>query len=98
MVMKDCRAALSVAGHSPDRRDLRGRRTALNAAQLDFINLVINDLTATGVMDPGRLYESPFNAIAPHGPEVLFPSADVGRLCVILAVVKRNAMPATEAV
>ncbi|SCE97728.1 DEAD/DEAH box helicase family protein [Micromonospora chokoriensis] len=74
---------------------LTGR--ALNAAQLDFINLIINDLTANGVMDPGRLYESPFNAIAPHGPEVLFPSADVDRLCAILAVVKRNAMPATEA-
>ncbi|TDC75675.1 DUF4145 domain-containing protein [Micromonospora sp. KC606] len=74
---------------------LTGR--TLNAAQLDFINLIINDLTANGVMEPGRLYESPFNSLAPHGPEVLFPSADVDRLCAILAVVKRNATPAGAA-
>ncbi|MGI5180571.1 DEAD/DEAH box helicase family protein [Dactylosporangium sp. CA-152071] len=73
---------------------LTGR--TLNAAQLDFVNLIIHDLTANGVMEPGRLYESPFNTIAPHGPEVLFPSADVDRLCAILAVVKRNAVPTSE--
>lgn len=39
---------------------------ARSANQLEFINLVVDHLTAHGVMDPAQLYESPFTDIA-HG-------------------------------
>ncbi|MGC4853227.1 type I restriction-modification enzyme R subunit C-terminal domain-containing protein [Micromonospora sp. DT4] len=60
----------------------------LNGAQLDFINLIINDLTMNGVMEPGRLYESPFNGVAPRGPEVLFSNDDADRMVSILRSIK----------
>ncbi|WP_433551751.1 DEAD/DEAH box helicase family protein [Micromonospora zamorensis] len=69
---------------------------ALNAAQLDFINLIVNDLTMNGVMEPRRLYESPFNGVAPSGPEALFSTADADRMASILSSIKRNAIPVSE--
>ncbi|MFI6238976.1 DEAD/DEAH box helicase family protein [Micromonospora sp. NPDC050795] len=69
---------------------------ALNAAQLDFINLIVNDLTVNGVMEPGRLYESPFNGVAPRGPEALFSNPDADRLVSILRSIKNNAKPVSE--
>ena len=46
--------------------------TALTAAQLDFVNMIVQHLTRNGVMEVGQLYESPFNSLAPAGPEQLF--------------------------
>lgn len=68
----------------------------LNAAQLDFINLIVNDLTMNGVMEPGRLYESPFNGVAPRGPEALFSNDDADRMVSILRSIKNNASTASE--
>ena len=48
--------------------------------QIEFINLIIDYLTEHGVVEPKRVYESPFIAVAPEGPEGLFGSADVTRL------------------
>ena len=48
--------------------------------QIEFINLIINYLTDHGVVEPGRVYDSPFTAVAPEGPESLFGSADVTRI------------------
>ncbi|MEU8328243.1 DEAD/DEAH box helicase family protein [Micromonospora sp. NPDC048839] len=68
----------------------------LNGAQLDFINLIINDLTMNGVMEPARLYESPFNGLAPRGPEALFSNDDADRMVSILRSIKHNAISASE--
>ncbi|MEN3613864.1 DEAD/DEAH box helicase family protein [Plantactinospora sp. ZYX-F-223] len=73
---------------------LTGR--TLNAAQLDFVNLMIGDLTANGVMKPEHLYESPFTGVAPRGPETLFASEDVDRIITILDSVRARATPTTE--
>jgi type I restriction enzyme, R subunit len=44
----------------------------LTAQQIRFIEMVIDQLTARGVMDPTALYEPPFSDLHAGGPEELF--------------------------
>jgi type I restriction enzyme, R subunit len=53
----------------------RLRGTTFNANQIEFLNLIIEHLTRHGVLPPWQLYESPFNEIAPRGPDVIFPGS-----------------------
>lgn len=66
---------------------------SLTASQLDFVNLVVAELTAHGAMDPGLLYESPFTGLAPQGPESLFDEADIDALVAVLHAVRASAAP-----
>jgi type I restriction enzyme R subunit len=43
--------------------------TTPGANQIDLLKLVVAHLTEHGVMDPGRLYESPFADLTPRGPD-----------------------------
>lgn len=52
--------------------------------QLEFIDLIVGELTANGVVEARRLSESPFLDICPQGPEELFPEAKVERIFQIL--------------
>jgi type I restriction enzyme, R subunit len=61
---------------------LEGR--TLTAAQLEFVALVIDHLTARGVMDPKLLYESPFTDFDSKGVDGIFDHADVVRLVQVL--------------
>jgi type I restriction enzyme R subunit len=61
---------------------LDGRR--LTADQLEFLDLIIDHLTARGVMDPKLLYEVPFTDFDRNGVEGVFEHADVVRLVQIL--------------
>jgi type I restriction enzyme, R subunit len=56
----------------------------LTADQLDFLNLVIDHLTARGVMDPKLLYEAPFTDFNTNGVEGMFEHSDVVQLVQIL--------------
>jgi type I restriction enzyme R subunit len=67
---------------------------ALSANQLEFINLVVNHLTAHGVMKPSQLYESPFTDITPRGPDDLFEPAQMEELMRSLEAVRTSAMAA----
>jgi type I restriction enzyme R subunit len=48
--------------------------------QIQFVNLIIDELTDRGVVEPRRVYESPYDGLAPEGPEAIFVEADVERL------------------
>ncbi|SHV58161.1 DEAD/DEAH box helicase family protein [Mycolicibacterium phocaicum] len=63
------------------------------AEQIRFINLIVTELTATGVVEVSRLYDSPYTDKAPTGPEEVFPEADVDNIVSILNTVRANAAP-----
>ena len=56
----------------------------LSADQLEFLDLIIDHLTARGVMDPKLLYEAPFTDFDRNGVEGVFQKSDVVRLVQIL--------------
>ncbi len=45
---------------------------SLTTPQIRFIEMVIDQLTARGVMEPSALYEAPFSDVHAGGPEALF--------------------------
>ncbi len=61
------------------------------ASQIHFINMIIDELAANGVVNPERLYESPYTDHAPTGPEYMYPPGDVDVIVNILGTVKANA-------
>jgi type I restriction enzyme R subunit len=56
----------------------------LTADQVEFLDLIIDHLTARGVMDPRLLYETPFTDFNTNGVEGMFEHADVVHLVQIL--------------
>ncbi|MGH3968611.1 MAG: type I restriction-modification enzyme R subunit C-terminal domain-containing protein, partial [Mycobacterium sp.] len=65
--------------------------TKFTADQIRFVNLIVTELTANGVVEPARLYESPYIDHAPTGPDTVFPETDVDNIVEILRTVKANA-------
>jgi len=63
-----------------------------SASQIEFVNLIVNQLTEQGVMSARLLYESPFTDIAPTGPDGLFDGAQVERLLAALHEVETAAL------
>jgi type I restriction enzyme, R subunit len=73
----DRRAAMQAFAEFLDNRKL-------TADQVEFLNLVIDHLTARGVLDPKLLYETPFTDFDAKGVEGVFERSDVVRLVEIL--------------
>ncbi|MDW4572116.1 DEAD/DEAH box helicase family protein [Microbacterium sp. M3] len=42
-----------------------------------FVDLVVQQLTIAGYLDPRRLYEDPFDGVAPEGPDEIFSDAQI---------------------
>ena len=72
-------------------RYLDGARFSVD--QVRFVNLIVDELTANGVMEPKRLFESPYTDHAPTGPDFFFRDADVDVVVDILNDIRRNAAP-----
>ncbi len=68
------------------------QNTTYSASQLDFLNLIVEHLTANGTMEAARLYESPFTDRAPTGPDYLFSERDIDGIVVILDEIKGRAV------
>lgn len=64
---------------------------ALTANQIEFIDLVIDHLTERGVLDPRRLYESPFTDLDDQGVSGIFELGDVKELVKVINDVKARA-------
>ncbi|XSS47531.1 DEAD/DEAH box helicase family protein [Propionibacteriaceae bacterium Y2011] len=71
--------------------------TKFSADQVRFVNLIIDELTKNGVMEPARLFESPYTDHAPTGPDYFFADADVGVIVDTLQHIKRTAVPSDVA-
>jgi type I restriction enzyme R subunit len=63
----------------------------LTANQIEFIDLVIDHLTERGVLDPRRLYESPFTDLDDQGVNGIFELGDVKELVKVINDVKARA-------
>jgi type I restriction enzyme R subunit len=68
---------------------LVGRK--LTANQLEFVNMLIEHLTARGTIEPELLYASPFTDVDPTGVSGVFSDVDARRIVAILETVWNNA-------
>lgn len=66
--------------------------TTATPNQIEFINLVVQELTQTGVMEPGRLFESPFTDVNAQGPLGVFSPAKVTQLVGVLTQIRARAV------
>jgi type I restriction enzyme R subunit len=67
--------------------------TQFNANQIHFVNLIVDELTTNGVVEPARLYEPPYTDLTARGPEALFSEQQVNNIVSILDAVRANAAP-----
>jgi len=65
--------------------------TSVTANQIEFINLVVDYLTENGVMEPDRLYESPFTDIHSQGVVGVFSSEKADQLRDVLIEIRQRA-------
>jgi type I restriction enzyme, R subunit len=61
-----------------------------NAKQIHYVGLVVQELTANGVVDAHRFYDPPYTDIAPSGPEHLFTEGEVIELIGVLNQVRKT--------
>lgn len=64
---------------------------AMTASQIEFVSMVVDHLTDHGVMDAGRLYESPYTDINPLGVDGVFTTEETDELLAVLDEVRRRA-------
>nr|MDQ3326653.1 restriction endonuclease subunit R [Actinomycetota bacterium] len=86
LVGLDRGAASEAFGHYLDGSEF-------SVEQVRFVSLIVEELTANGVLEPGRLFESPYTDHAPTGPDFVFPDSDVDVIVQILHDVKAHAVP-----
>jgi type I restriction enzyme R subunit len=59
--------------------------------QIQFVTLIIDELTERGVVEAARVYESPYDSVAPQGPEAIFTEADLDRIFATIDDFRRRA-------
>ncbi|SPA10657.1 Type III restriction protein res subunit [Cupriavidus taiwanensis] len=66
--------------------------TTASPNQIEFINLIVEELTQTGSVEPRRLFESPFTDVNAQGPLGVFPSAQVSQIVQVLEDIRHRAV------
>ncbi len=64
------------------------------SAQIRFVNEIIDYLAHNGTITVDALYVSPFNSIAPGGPEDLFVEVDIDAMITMMHSINATALPA----
>ena len=59
--------------------------------QMEFIELVAQELTLTRMMEADRLFQSPFTDISSQGPRGVIPPAKVSHLVNVLQDIRARA-------
>jgi type I restriction enzyme R subunit len=65
--------------------------TTATPNQIEFINLIVQELTQNGVMDADRLFESPFTDLNVQGPFGVFSQATVTQIVAVLTEIRERA-------
>lgn len=65
--------------------------TTVTPNQIELINLVVQELTQSGVMEPDRLFEQPFTNLHSAGPMGIFPQAIVLQIVQVLEGIRERA-------
>jgi type I restriction enzyme R subunit len=68
--------------------------TNFDANQIEFINMIINQLVDHGIVDVSLLYESPFTDVSPQGPDALFTAEQLDRIMKLLDDIRSTAVAA----
>jgi type I restriction enzyme R subunit len=63
-----------------------------SANQIEFVKLIVEELTRNGVMELTRLFESPFTDLNAQGPLGIFPPAQVEKLRETLELIRERAV------
>ncbi|WES63681.1 DEAD/DEAH box helicase family protein [Microbacter sp. GSS18] len=71
--------------------------TRFSADQIRFVSLIVDELTKNGVMEPARLFESPYTDHAPTGPDFFFTDSDVDVIVGTLRQIRETAVPTAVA-
>lgn len=68
------------------------KNSTANSKQIQFLNLIIEELTKNGVLDESRLYQAPFTDLASSGPEKLFEEKKISLLFDKIGDIKNRAI------
>ncbi len=66
--------------------------STLTGNQIRFVELLIDQLTQRGVVDPALIYEEPVTGVAPTGPESLFTGSQLPVLVEVLRRIRESAV------
>lgn len=66
-------------------------KTSVTANQIEFVELIIDELTKSGVMEPERLYEPPFTDIHSQGAAGVFTIDNADKIRDILVEIRQRA-------
>lgn len=59
--------------------------------QIEFVELIVDELTQNGVVGPERLFESPFTDVNAQGPLAVFPPSQVAYIVDVLKDIRSKA-------
>ncbi|MFZ1538895.1 MAG: DEAD/DEAH box helicase family protein [Chromatiaceae bacterium] len=65
--------------------------TTATSNQIEFVNLIVLELTQSGLMEPDRLFQSPYTDLNAQGPLGIFPPAKVTQILEVLNTIRERA-------